>query len=76
VDNINLIISTETVEAKNKKSFIVFPNPASSQISIVGAILYKKIAIYNTFGELKFIKTATSDNENLDTTNFENRIYF
>ena len=76
VDNINLNISTETVEAKNKKSFIVFPNPASSQISIVGAILYKKIAIYNTFGELIFIKTATSDNENLDTTNFENRIYF
>ncbi len=76
VDNISLTTSTSTTEADIEKYFSVFPNPASSEISIIGDILHEKMRIFNTMGALVCDKIARSDNETLDTHNFNSGLYF
>ncbi len=76
LDNISLTTSTKTTEPEIERTFVVFPNPASSEISIVGDILHKKMIIYNALGELVYIKFATSENEIVETNNFKSGIYF
>ncbi len=76
VDNISLTSGTKTTEAENEKPFVVFPNPTSSNISIVGDILNLRMAIYNSLGALVWNKIANSEKENLDTNNFHRGIYF
>ena len=76
VDNISLTTSTSTTEADIEKYFSVFPNPASSKISVIGDILHEKMRIFNTMGALVCDKIARSDNETLDTHTLNSGIYF
>lgn len=76
IDNLSLSISTNTTEEEVEKPFVVFPNPASSDLSIVGNILHQKMTVINVLGEIILVKAATSNHETLEIKNLPAGIYY
>ena len=76
VDDINLSFSTGTTQVISQSPFLIYPNPASSSISITGEIRNKKITITNVLGGIVFGKVATSNNEIIGISNLSKGVYF
>jgi hypothetical protein len=76
VDDINLSVSTGTAQVISQSLFLIYPNPASSSITIAGEIYNKQMKIINILGEAVFVKIAASNYEIIDTRNLPRGIYY
>lgn len=62
--------------SKNKTSFSVYPNPASSRINIVSSKKIGKIVVYNISGKQLKVFCPKNFNFNLDISNYAKGIYY
>lgn len=77
VDDVSLVFGTTSINEKymEKSTFALAPNPASTNISIIGAVV-GAVEIIDAFGQMvQYINTKNNSNINIDISNFCNGIY-
>jgi hypothetical protein len=60
---------------KKNKNLLVYPNPASSQMTLSGKLTTNKITVTDALGRLVFEKVAASDVEEIDVRSFTHGLY-
>jgi len=82
--NINYTATTVTLEVAatlsspifNIEDVIVFPNPASNQITISGVNQTEFVEIYNITGQKTLETKVNTNNNTINVSNFSNGMYF